>query len=87
MLYPCILLVLALIVLVVLLTFFIPKFQRVFASIHGALPLITQIIIAASHHRAFLRNIRGVGAGGHRTSAAHLVCFRKRQAHVGRHRF
>lgn len=49
MLYPCILLVLALVVLVVLLVFFIPKFQVVFASIHGALPLITQIIIAASH--------------------------------------
>jgi len=35
--------------LVVLLVFFIPKFQVVFASIHGALPLITQIIIAASN--------------------------------------
>ena len=32
MLYPCILLVLALVVLVVLLTFFIPKFQQVFAT-------------------------------------------------------
>jgi type II secretory pathway component PulF len=49
MLYPCILLVLALIVLTVLLVFFIPKFQRVFASIHGSLPLITQMIIGASH--------------------------------------
>ena len=49
MLYPCILLVLALVVLTVLLVFFIPKFQQVFASIHGSLPLITQIIIGASH--------------------------------------
>jgi type II secretory pathway component PulF len=49
MLYPCILLVLALVVLAVLLVFFIPKFQRVFASIHGSLPLITQMIIGASH--------------------------------------
>jgi type II secretory pathway component PulF len=49
MLYPCILLVLALVVLTVLLVFFIPKFQVVFASIHGSLPLITQIIVAASH--------------------------------------
>jgi type II secretory pathway component PulF len=49
MLYPCILLVLALVVLTVLLVFFIPKFQRVFASIHGSLPLITQVIIAASN--------------------------------------
>ena len=49
MLYPCILLFLAIIVLIVLLTFFIPKFQQVFASIHGSLPMITQVIIAASH--------------------------------------
>ena len=49
MLYPCILLVLAIVVLIVLLTFFIPKFQNVFNSIHGTLPLITQMIIAASH--------------------------------------
>lgn len=49
MLYPCILLVLAIVVLVVLLTFFIPKFQNVFNSIHGTLPLITQVIIGASH--------------------------------------
>ena len=49
MLYPCILFVLAIVVLIVLLTFFIPKFQRVFASLHGSLPLITQIIISASH--------------------------------------
>jgi len=49
MLYPCILLVLALVVLTVLLVFFIPKFQVVFSSIHGSLPLITQIIIAASN--------------------------------------
>ncbi len=49
MLYPCILLVMAIGVLVVLLTFFIPKFQTVFNSLHGNLPLITQIIIGASH--------------------------------------
>ncbi len=49
MLYPCILLVLAIGVLIVLLTFFIPKFQVVFNTIHGSLPLITQVIIAASH--------------------------------------
>ena len=49
MLYPCILLVLAIVVLIVLLTFFIPKFQNVFNSIHGTLPLITQLIIVMSH--------------------------------------
>jgi len=49
MIYPCILFFLAIVVLTVLLIFFIPKFQRVFASIHGSLPMITQIIIGASH--------------------------------------
>jgi type II secretory pathway component PulF len=49
MLYPCILLVMAIGVLVFLLTFFIPKFQTVFNSIHGQLPLITQMIIVTSH--------------------------------------
>jgi len=48
MIYPIILLFLALVVLTVLLVFFIPKFQKVFSSVHGALPLITQIIIGAS---------------------------------------
>jgi type II secretory pathway component PulF len=49
MIYPCILLCLALAVLTVLLTFFIPKFQNIFNSLHGSLPLITQMIIGASH--------------------------------------
>jgi type II secretory pathway component PulF len=49
MLYPCILLVLAIGVLIILLTFFIPKFQNIFNNMHTALPLITQIIIGASH--------------------------------------
>ena len=49
MIYPCILLFLALVVLTVLLVFFIPKFQVVFASVHGSLPLITQLVIGLSH--------------------------------------
>jgi type II secretory pathway component PulF len=49
MLYPCILLVLALGILTLLLTFFIPKFQKIFDNMHSALPFITQIIIGASH--------------------------------------
>ncbi|HEY5233280.1 MAG TPA: type II secretion system F family protein [Verrucomicrobiae bacterium] len=49
MLYPAILFVLAMIVLTVMLVFFIPKFQTIFVSFHGHLPLITQIIIGASH--------------------------------------
>jgi type II secretory pathway component PulF len=49
MLYPAILLVLALGVLIFLLTFFIPRFQLVFAGFGAALPLPTQIIIGISH--------------------------------------
>ena len=49
MLYPAILFVLAVVVLTIMLVFFIPKFQNIFASLHGHLPLITQIIIGASH--------------------------------------
>ncbi|HLX71234.1 MAG TPA: type II secretion system F family protein, partial [Verrucomicrobiae bacterium] len=49
MLYPCILLLLSIVVLIILLTFFIPKFQTVFNSIHGSLPLITRMIIVSSH--------------------------------------
>jgi type II secretory pathway component PulF len=49
MIYPLVLLVLAMVVLTVLLVFFIPKFQTVFNQVHGTLPLITRIIIGASH--------------------------------------
>ena len=49
MLYPSILLVLALGVLVFLLTFFIPRFQLVFSGFGAALPLATQIVIGVSH--------------------------------------
>jgi type II secretory pathway component PulF len=49
MLYPAILFVLGLGILVLLLTFFIPKFQGIFNNLHTSLPLITQIIIGASH--------------------------------------
>ncbi|MSU32350.1 MAG: type II secretion system F family protein [Pedosphaera sp.] len=48
MIYPAVLFVLALVVLSVLLVFFIPKFQTVFANVKGSLPLITEIIIATS---------------------------------------
>ena len=49
MLYPAVLLFLALAVLIFLLTFFIPKFQVMFQSFGGALPLPTRIIIGISH--------------------------------------
>src|SRR6185295_1198591 len=48
MLYPCILLVLALGVLTFLMVFFIPRFQKIFTGFGGSLPVITQIIVGVS---------------------------------------
>ncbi|SDS37082.1 type II secretion system F family protein [Opitutus sp. GAS368] len=48
LLYPAILLVLSLGVLVFLLVFFIPRFQLIFKGFNATLPLLTQMIIAAS---------------------------------------
>src|SRR2546426_1182236 len=49
MIYPAILLGLALCVLVFLLVFFIPRFQTIFAGFGAKLPLLTQMIVGASH--------------------------------------
>ena len=49
MLYPAILLVLALGVVVFLLVFFIPKFQTIFSGFGASLPALTEMIIATSH--------------------------------------
>jgi type IV pilus assembly protein PilC len=49
LLYPAILFVLAVGVLIVLMTFFIPRFQKMFDQLGGQLPLLTRIIIAISH--------------------------------------
>jgi type II secretory pathway component PulF len=48
LLYPTILLVLALAVLVFLLVFFIPRFQLIFAGFGAKLPLLTQLIVSTS---------------------------------------
>jgi type II secretory pathway component PulF len=48
MIYPAVLMVLAVSVLVFLLVFFIPRFQKIFAGFGGALPLLTRCIVAAS---------------------------------------
>ena len=48
MLYPMILLVLALGVVIFLLTFFIPRFQTVFAGFGATLPLATQLVVSTS---------------------------------------
>jgi len=48
LIYPSVLLVLAISVLVFLLTFFIPRFQMIFAEFGAALPLLTRLIMGAS---------------------------------------
>ena len=48
LMYPCILLVLALAVLIFLLVFFIPRFQLVFQGFNAELPLLTQMIVKTS---------------------------------------
>jgi type II secretory pathway component PulF len=48
LLYPTILLVLALGVLAFLLVFFIPRFQKLFAGFNAKLPLLTQVIVSVS---------------------------------------
>jgi type II secretory pathway component PulF len=49
MLYPTVLLVLALGVVVFLLVFFIPKFQTIFSGFGATLPALTELIIGTSH--------------------------------------
>lgn len=49
LLYPTILLVLALAVLIFLLVFFIPRFQAIFTGFGASLPLLTQAIVGVSH--------------------------------------
>ena len=48
MIYPSVILVLAIAVVIFLLVFFIPKFQTVFASFGAKLPLLTQLIVSTS---------------------------------------
>jgi type II secretory pathway component PulF len=48
MIYPCILFCVATVILTALLVFFVPKLQQVFKTLHGSLPLITQVIINTS---------------------------------------
>lgn len=46
--YPCILAILAVLVVFFLLTFFIPQFSSIFAEFGGNLPMLTRVIILAS---------------------------------------
>jgi type II secretory pathway component PulF len=53
MIYPCILFCLATVLVTALLVFFVPMLQKVFTTLHGSLPLITQVVIGTSN---FLRS-------------------------------
>src|SRR4051812_30627621 len=55
LMYPIILLILALGVLIFLMVFFIPRFQLIFAGFKADLPLITQVIVKTSE------GVRGYG--------------------------
>ena len=65
LLYPVILLVLALGVLIFLLVFFIPRFQSIFAGFGAKLPLLTQMIVSTSEllrgYGMFLALAAGIG--------------------------
>jgi type II secretory pathway component PulF len=49
LIYPAVLLTLAVGVLIFLMVFFIPRFQTLFAGFDAALPLLTRIIVGTSH--------------------------------------
>ncbi|MDF3131221.1 type II secretion system F family protein [Kiritimatiellaeota bacterium B1221] len=66
LLYPCILMFMALAVLVFLLVFFIPRFEVLFNDFQAELPLLTKVIISASDflvsYGLFLALALGLGA-------------------------
>ena len=66
LLYPVILLALALAVLIFLLVFFIPRFQTIFEGFGAKLPLLTQVIVSVSEfmrtYGIFIAVAVGVGA-------------------------
>src|SRR6185503_19258844 len=61
LLYPIILLVLALAVLIFLLVFFIPRFQTIFQGFGAKLPLLTQVIVSVSEFMRSYGLLVGVG--------------------------
>ncbi len=63
--YPCVLIVLAVGVLSFLLVFFIPTFSKMFHHLGGSLPTLTLLILAASHlvtrYGLFVLAVGGIG--------------------------
>jgi len=64
LIYPCVLLFLAIAVLIFLMVFFIPRFQTLFQGFDAALPLLTRVIVGVSdvvrHYGLWLA--AGIGA-------------------------
>lgn len=64
LIYPAVLMILATVVLIFLLVFFIPRFELIFAEFGAALPLITRLIIglsdALTHYGLFILAALGV---------------------------
>ncbi|MBN1903318.1 type II secretion system F family protein [Candidatus Sumerlaeota bacterium] len=65
LIYPLVLMTLALSALVFLLVFFIPRFQKIFEGFGASLPLITRLIVSASgiliHYGPYVLILGGVG--------------------------
>lgn len=64
LIYPVVLLCLAIAVLIFLLIFFIPRFQTIFSGFGADLPLITQIIVGASEWLRSYGIFIALGIGG-----------------------
>ena len=81
MVYPCVLVVLAVGVVSFLLAFFIPTFSKMFHQMGSSLPAITQVILAVSHvvthYGLLVLGAAGVGA---------MVVYRAAQSAAGRRR-
>ena len=81
MVYPCVLVVLAIGVVSFLLAFFIPTFSKMFHQMGSSLPAITHVILAVSHlvthYGLLVLGAAGVGA---------MVLYRAAQSAAGRRR-
>ena len=49
LIYPCVLAFIACGVLIFLMTFFIPRFSKIFAEFGSALPILTRIVVGGQH--------------------------------------
>jgi type IV pilus assembly protein PilC len=70
--YPVIVIAFSMIMLVAVLVFIVPIFERMFAQLGGKLPLPTRILVAVSHQMYWLMPLGMIG------SAAAIVSFRRK---------